>query len=323
MEHIDIAIVGAGASGLAAAYRLGERYPSKDIFVFEKNKEIGDEQSGHNSGVDHSRYQYHPNSLKSRLRGFSPVSLKEFSLKHGIFYKTVGKLIVANTDDLVKELKFFEENARTAGVPIEYLTREQVKEKEPNVECLAALHTPTTGIVDAAKYVRTLGDLVEKQGGNILKGAPVINLKPDGNKFIVEVKQGNDQYEFGAEMVINAAGLFADELARKINPEFPYFIKPLRGEYMKFNKTLRKELFTNMCVYPVPAIIHGMFDEHGRPKRAAGTHLTPIFDFTGNISNNVWVGPLHSVVKDKSDYHKNRKGKEEFVKDIPFFQIGR
>ena len=330
MESIDIAIIGAGASGLAAAYRIGQRLQEhgreKSIFILEKNKHLGEEQSGHNSGVDHSRYQHHPKSLKSRLRGRSPLSLKKFCAEYGIHYKTVGKLIVATTETELSQLKFYKENADQASketgilLEAELLTAEQTRALEPHVECLAALHTPKTGIVDAAHYIRTLADLVEKQGSSILKEAPVTDLKTDGEGFIVTFEQSREKYEVRAKMVINAAGVYGDELAKKVNPEFPYTIRPLRGEYMKFNTRARSELAMNgKCVYPVPTIIEGMFDEHGLPKRAAGNHLTPIFDADGNISNWVWVGPLHKVVESKDNYSKDRRTAQEFVVNLPFF----
>jgi len=63
-----------------------------------------------------------------------------------------------------------------------------------------------------------------------------------------------------------------------------------------------------------------MFDEHGLAKRAAGNHLTPIFDGEGNISNWVWVGPLHKIVERKDDYATNRRTPQEFLLNLPFFQ---
>lgn len=326
MDSIDIAIIGGGASGCAAAYRLSAKFPDKTIFLLEKNKSIGEEQSGHNSGVDHSRYQHHPKSLKSCLRGRSPISLKNFCAEYGIHYKTVGKLVVAMNDAQVLELLKYRENADAAGretgisITTEILSKGDVKKLEPNIYCEAALHTPNTGIVDAAAYVRTLADLAEQQGVNLLKNAPVTNVKQDGSGFILQVKQGEQEYEFHAEVVINAAGLYGDTIAKMVNPEFPYTIRPLRGEYMKFNTRARAELsMSGKCVYPVPTIIEGMFDEYGQAKKAAGNHLTPIFNAEGNISNWVWVGPLHKVVERKDDYWTERMSAKDFVLNLPFF----
>src|SRR3989344_5300345 len=91
----DVAIIGGGVSGLGTAYWLSKRHPGKQIFILEKNIHIGDEQSGHNSGVDHANYQYHPRSLKSRLRGRKVSTLKQFCEENEIPYQTTGKLIVA------------------------------------------------------------------------------------------------------------------------------------------------------------------------------------------------------------------------------------
>ncbi len=141
----------------------------------------------------------------------------------------------------------------------------------------------------------------------------VQNVTSSDNSFIINAKQKNEEIEFKSKLVINAAGLYGVEIAKMINPEFPYKIKPLRGEFMKFNKNKKPELFmTGLAVYPLPKIMPGkVLDQHGKPRFIAGTHLTPTLGLNSEISNIVHVGPLQKTINDKTSI-------EDFVKDIDF-----
>ena len=316
----DITIIGGGVSGLGSAYWLSQRYADKEIFVLEKNQFIGDEQSGHNSGVDHSHYQYPAGSLKSTLRGAGKSTLKGFCEENDIPYQTTGKLIVAVDNDEKLRLDQYFNNALEAGITIEKWDSAQIREREPNVEAVAALYTPNTGVVDAATYSKTLAKIVESKNGVVMKQAEVVNIIPELDGFVIKVRQqGHEEYEFRTKLLINAAGLFADNIARMFNPEFPYTIRPLRGEYLSFNKKSRLELATTGMVYPVPQIITGMYNQWGKPKTAAGTHLTATFEERDGkvvIGNRVLVGPLHSVVTDKSHYGTITRRPEEFLEHL-------
>ncbi|MDP3639829.1 MAG: FAD-dependent oxidoreductase, partial [Nanoarchaeota archaeon] len=213
------------------------------------------------------------------------------------------------------------DRAQEKGVDIEYLPREAIRELEPNIEAIAGFHTKQTGIIDAATYVRDLAKIVEKKEGIVLRKACIKNIIPVGDDFVLQVSQDDLEYEVQAGLVVNAAGLFADEVARRVNPEFPYVIRPLRGEFMKFNKKSRPELWMQgMNVYPVPEPIPGMFDQWGNQKAMAGVHLTPTFelgaDGMAHIGNTVLLGPLGRPVESKTDYTHDRCGPEAFIKRI-------
>ena len=325
MDNVDYAIIGGGLNGLAAAYRLLEKYPDKIIVVLEKNKYLGEEQSGRNSGVIHSGYQYDHTTLKGKLCVKANSMLKEFAQEHGVPYATVGKMIVATNDEEEKRLDFYYQRARAGGVSIDRLTRDEIKKYEPQVEGQAALYTKDTGVIDAATYVRTLEKLVEQKGGFILTNTPVEDVTPRGDGFILHVNEHGTQYTFQAEIVINAAGLYADTLARKVNPEFPHIVKALRGEFAQFKRKSRPEIMTNATnIYPVPKPIPGMLDQYGNPKTMAGTHLTPTFeigsDGQAKLGNRIIVGPLAQLVQDKNVYEQGRKPLEAFVADVkPIF----
>ncbi len=324
-ESIDITIIGGGCNGLATGLALAKEYPEKTIAIFEKQKFLGEEQSGHNSGVKHSGIFYHPGSLKAKLCVRGNELLGKFTQEHRVAAKDVGKLTVAATLDDIPKLNELEERTRQNEVPdVKRLTRAEIKEYEPNVDAVAALYTPSTGIVNAAEYVNKLESLVNGKQGMILKRAKVTGVSSQGDKFVLSVDQDGQRYEFASRMVINAAGLFADEVGRMINPEFPFVIKPLKGEYMKFSKKERSSLYLReLNVYPVPKDIPGMVDEWGEPKEMSGTHLTSVFEYDAQgravVGSTVLVGPLSHVVKDKKNYNHERTDPQEYHKDIVKF----
>lgn len=328
MESIDITIIGGGCNGLATGLALAKEYPEKTIAIFEKQKFLGEEQSGHNSGVKHSGIFYHPGSLKARLCVRGNELLGKFTEEHAVAAKNVGKLTVAATLEDIPKLHELEERARRNEVPgVKRLNREEIKKYEPNVDAVAALYTPSTGIVNAAEYVNKLEALVNEKQGMILKRAKVTGVRLQGDEFVLSVDQEGENYEFASRMVINAAGLFADEVGRMINPEFPYVIKPLKGEYMKFSKKARSDIYVReLNVYPVPKDIPGMFDQWGKLKEMSGTHLTSVFEYDTQgkavVGNTVLVGPLSHVVKDKRNYEHEYTDSREYHRDIVRFFPG-
>ena len=328
MESIDFGVVGGGFSGLNTGLKLAREYPDKTIAIFEKQRFLGEEQSGHNSGVKHSGIFYHPGSWKAKLCVRGNELLGKFTQEHDVAAKDVGKLTVATSEEDLGKLAELEERARLNGVPgVKRLGREEIKELEPNVEAIAALYTPSTGIVNAAEYVNKLESLVNATQGIIMKRALVTGIIPVKDGFVLQVKQGNEEYEIKSAMVINAAGLFADEVGRMIDPDFPYQIKPLKGEYMKFSKKARSDLYVRaLNVYPVPKDIPDMFDQWGKLKEMSGTHLTSVFEYDAQghavVGNTVLVGPLSHVVKDKKDYRHEHTDPRDYHKDIVRFFPG-
>src|SRR3989344_2253768 len=188
MESIDITIIAGGCNGLATGLALAKEYPEKTIAIFEKQQYLGEEQSGHNSGVKHSGIFYHPGSLKAKLCVRGNELLGRFTQEHQVAAKNVGKLTVAATFEDMPKLNELEERARMNEVPgVKRLTRAEIKDYEPNVDAVAALYTPSTGIVNAAEYVKKLETLVNGTQGMILKRARVTNVSADKDNFILSV----------------------------------------------------------------------------------------------------------------------------------------
>lgn len=314
MERIGTAVIGGGAVGCAVAYELAKA-GVEDLFLFEKLPHVGEAQSGRNSGVVHAGIYYATGSLKAELCVEANALMYEFCRKHEVPVENVGKLVVASSEEEVEKLDALYEQAKTNCVPgVELLTREQVREYEPNVSVPAALHCPTTGIVDAAAYTTTLARLAQVEGAQVLAGFEITQVRPAGGLFeLVGVRDGREE-EFEAEVVINSAGLYSDAIARMVNADVEWEIAPLRGEYYKFNRRRREDIGLNgMNVYPVPEIV----DIGGIEVGVVGVHLTPTFSLTREgraiVGDIVTVGPEFVFVTDREDYETGRKSVEFFL----------
>ena len=311
-EKVPIVIVGGGVVGCAIAYKLGK----EGTFVFEKGSYLGNEQSGRNSGVVHSGIYYDKNSLKSKLSIKGNKMITDFCSKYDVSYKNTGKLIVAKNPEEEKQLETLLKNAETnsiAGVRI--IKKDELKSIEPNVESNSALYVPSAGIIDASTYVDTLVKLSNNKNVEFLKHSKITEINPDGDCFKIKVdyKDGSSDL-FETELLINAAGLYSDEIAKIVNPESKYQINPIRGEYCKFNSKNKPHLDISHCIYPAPNIV----EVNGEKSQSLGVHLTPTFGLDG-ISPVVLVGPTASNVDDKQNYEKNRLSESYFHEKIKDF----
>jgi glycerol-3-phosphate dehydrogenase len=137
----------------------------------------------------------------------------------------------------------------------------------------------------------------------------VVGVEPKGGSFVVSIRRPDGKTEgVEADIVINAAGLYSDKVAKMLDPSFPHVLAPLRGEYFKFNKARRPNINMNgLNVYPAPEYVTA----NGRTVEVVGVHLTPTFGVTpdggAGIGNIVTVGPEFTPVTDREDYDKNRR----------------
>jgi L-2-hydroxyglutarate oxidase len=239
-------VIGAGIVGLATAYRITQERPDAQVTVVEKEAQVGAHQTGHNSGVIHAGVYYKPGSLKARLCATGNQSIVDFCNDHGIPVEVCGKLIVATDDDELPRLHALRERARANGLAVELITREQALEYEPHVAAIAALHVPSTGIVDFATVCRKLAELLEKAGAQVLLGARVTGFVRTGDRTIVRTSAG----DLAADVLVSCAGLHADRIARLAGASPPARIIPFRGEYYELRPD-RRHLVRGL-IYPVP-----------------------------------------------------------------------
>ena len=278
----NYAIVGGGIVGLATALALGDKYPGADVLVLEKEQDFARHQTGRNSGVIHSGIYYRPGSLKASLARQGNRSIVQFCREHGIAHDVCGKVIVAVAASELPLLDSLFQRGVEHGLAVKRLDREQVREIEPHVRCLAGIHVQSTGIVDYREVVAKQVDLVRSRGGTVLTETRVDRVRRMNGTQVIETSRGT----FEAGFVINCAGLHSDRVARLDGVDPGVHIVPFRGEYYELVPERRHLVKT--LVYPVPNPAFPFL----------GVHLTRMID------GAVHAGPNAVLAFKREGYHK-------------------
>jgi 2-hydroxyglutarate dehydrogenase len=246
-NQCDVAVVGAGILGLAAARELTNRHPELRVAVLEKEPEVGFHQTGHSSGVIHAGIYYEPGSLKAQLCTTGARELYEYCEARGIAHERCGKLIVATTAAELPALDELERRGNANGVPgLRRLGANELREIEPHASGVAALHSPNTGIADFPAVARAFAEDVRSAGGTVTTDTAVSRVSDGRSKVVVHHAAGDTT----ARAALVCAGAWADRLAVAAGAPADPRIVPFRGAYLRLRPE-RRELVRGL-IYPVP-----------------------------------------------------------------------
>ncbi|MGI5213043.1 L-2-hydroxyglutarate oxidase [Plantactinospora sp. CA-290183] len=240
------AIVGGGIIGLAVAHRLRADRPGDAVTVLEKEPIWAAHQTGHNSGVIHAGVYYRPGSLKATLCRTGSAAMVAFCAEQGLPYRICGKLIVATEPDELPRLRDLHERAVANGLPVRLVGALEAAEHEPEVSAVAALRVESTGIVDFGAVCRRLAELLAQGGADLRLATRVTGIRRRAGGVLLETTSG----EVAADVLVNCAGLHADQLARLAGVRPPVRIVPFRGAYHEL-RPQRRDLVRGL-IYPVP-----------------------------------------------------------------------
>ncbi|MBF5006698.1 NAD(P)/FAD-dependent oxidoreductase [Diaphorobacter caeni] len=264
-ESVDCVVIGAGVVGLAVARALALQ--GREVLVLEAANAIGTETSSRNSEVIHAGIYYAQGSLKARLCVRGKDMLYAYCGERGIAHRRCGKLIVATSEQQRAKLDSIARHAAANGVhDMQWLSADEARALEPSLHCVAALLSPSTGIVDSHGLMLSLLGDVENHGGALALQSPVsgAECRPDG--ILVRAVDGT---ELLANTVVNAAGLHAPDLARRfvgLAPEHVPKAFYAKGNYFTLGG---KAPFTHL-IYPVPEAaglgVHLTLDLGGQAK---------------------------------------------------------
>ena len=250
MDRVECIVIGAGVVGLAVARSLALR--GREVIVLERHGVIGSEVSSRNSGVIHAGLYYPADSLKARACVAGKHALYEFCASHGIAHARVGKLVVATEDEQLDALDALIERARRNGVEdLVRLDPKEARELEPEVTCAGAFLSPSTGIVDVHEYMLALEGDAEANGAFVALGSPCLGGAAGDDGIRIDVG-GAEPVSLVGEVVVNAAALGAQDVARSIEGLDPAHVPPLhyaKGNY--FHLTGRSPF--SRLVYPMPS----------------------------------------------------------------------
>lgn len=265
MEQVDTVVVGAGVVGLAVARALA--LSGREVLVLEATEAIGTQTSARNSEVIHAGIYYPQGSLKAQLCVRGKRLLYAYCTERGIGHQRCGKLIVATSQAQLVQLQGIIAKAAANGVDdLVLLTRDEARALEPALECVAAVHSPSTGIVDSHGLMLALQGDLEHAGGMLAFNSPLASACVTVQGIELCARDGT---QLRARTVVNAAGVHAPTLARHFEGLNPAHIP---GEYYAKGNyfTLAGRSPFNRLIYPVPEAaglgVHLTIDLGGQAK---------------------------------------------------------
>lgn len=253
-EKTDYLIIGAGIIGLTLAKRLLEKAPGRTITLLEKEPDAALHGSGRNSGVLHAGFYYSPDSLKARFTRNGNLAMKEYCRARRLRLNECGKVVVACDETELKALSELERRGRANGVDVRLIDEKELAAIEPNAKTFRkALYSPTTATVDPAEVCASIKETLAAAGARFLFSE---GYRSRAGKNAVRTAGGR---VIEAGHIVNAAGLYADKIARDFGFSRKYVIIPFKGIYLKYSGSPAP---LKVNVYPVPNLKNPFLGVH-------------------------------------------------------------
>ncbi len=271
--NTDVVIIGAGVVGLACAAETASKKLA--TLVLERHASFGQETSSHNSEVIHSGIYYPTSSFKARLCVPANRALYDYCEREGVWTRRCGKLVVAVSDEEVPQLEAIHTNGTGNGVDgLRMLDAREARSLEPNIACVAALHVPSTGLVDSHELLRSYLRRATSNAADIVYNTSMEGAEraPGGYKLRVR-EEGGESTNIGCRYVVNAAGNASDDVAAMFGIDVDaagYRIHHNRGHYYRVAHA--RGALVSRLIYPVPPVkftsigIHITLDRGGQVK---------------------------------------------------------
>ena len=263
MEQTEFLIVGAGIVGLSIGRELTRRYPGARIAILEKEAQLAFHASGRNSGVLHAGFYYTSDSRKARFTAAGNREMTDYCLEHGLPINRCGKVVVASSEEEVAGIHELKRRGERNGVELHLLDAAQLKDIEPNARTVErALFSPTTSSVDPSAVCRHIAAAFPRNV-RILHGHRLLARQPG----CVVTDRGKLAFRY----LFNAAGLYADRIARLFGAGAGVTVIPFKGIYLKYGRPglIRRH------VYPVPDLRNPFLGVH----------------FTITVDGHIKIGP--------------------------------
>jgi L-2-hydroxyglutarate oxidase LhgO len=282
--EVDCVVVGAGVIGLACARRIAQTGP--EVLILEAEGDIGSGISARNSEVIHGGIYYPTGSLKARLCVDGRARLYAYCAEHGVTARRVGKLVVATSAEQIASLHALMDQARANGVDdLVALSADEARRLEPELACVAAFHSPSTGIIDTHSLMLSLLGEAEANGAALARHAPVERgwIEDDGR--ITLTVGGAGPMQVTARLLVNAAGLGAQAIARSVEGYPLVRIPPLhyaKGNYFSLSG---RSPFSRL-IYPMPEAaglgVHLTLDLAGQARFGPDVEWVESLDYAVN-----------------------------------------
>ncbi len=304
----DVIIIGAGVSGSAIARELSKY--ELNVCVLEKEVDVCCGTSKANSGIVHGGYDAKFGTLKAKLNKRGNDMMEELCSKLDVPFVRNGSLVVATKEADIERLEALLENGQKNGVEgLKIVLADELRQMEPNISdaAVAALHVPTGGIVCPFELNLAMAENANANGVEFKFSQKVMNVAKSENGYVIETESDGEKNTFEAKLVINAAGVYADQISKLVS-EKEMNIVPRRGDYFLLDKSAGKHVTSTIFVLP---------GEYGK-----GVLVTP------TTHGNLLVGPTAIDLEDKEASNTTLDGLnlvrsqcETAVKDVPLGKV--